>query len=791
MRSSTLGDVNRALRTASWHTKFPSRHVLYLGQALDGYPWKKGMKVDGVCYGCTTPNFNFREWLRCGRPFPPYRITPRRGAATRNCLSHVFSRLASRSEVPSVAEADIASRTNYGYHRQAVPIGPLCFLLCTVQIVIDYSRATMQWYADNNVRRLDWPYQIPDLNPIESRANIVDRWMRTSTDVTLIPPKYRMYNNPSHLSVRPSVHRPINHVTYGPVVLLVHAEFSTRLCSVCSVVLLVHAEFSTRLCSVCSVVLLVHAEFSTRLCSVCSVVLLVHAEFSTRLNELTTDVFKFGCKSHGWETDGRTDGRDGLFSLSARLPPRRTWFDPRSGHSGFLYVGIVPDDAVGRRVFSGISRFPRPFIPALLHTHLSHPHRLSRSSRTVQISSLTYIKHPCLTRDSNPEPPAFQIGGAPTNCASGGRLHITSNGFFKTLNIEIYTSAECPADNITRRVGARSKTRADHKFARFARATACANTIAAPAVHRALNGVNQQVHTERGGKNYHRLVECVRAIGVGIVVVADTTLSRRAVYPTQCKHSRPGGRGLILRVGVVIVPSPRIGHAALITSDEHPTTNQHPPPFPFYTPLLCRREARVLALDPEDERDWSLLPYGNRRRGMEQRRNASAGGAGLREDPPTSGIVLHDYHMTEVRERHRLYTQCDEKTALQFRAVRLLALAYLMREAGPVNIKNALDEIRNVVSRINDCGQLTGLPSFRGEAFAFLAVNHVSLTAVSRQLTPSRGSTFARANLRPTGWHLRSSAFAQRKKKMWREVIYTPLGGGGYRPNIRSTEPLN
>ncbi|KAJ8888404.1 hypothetical protein PR048_007894 [Dryococelus australis] len=36
---------------------------------------------------------------------------------------------------------------------------------------------------------------------------------------------------------------------------------------------------------------------------------------------------------------------------------------------GFSYVGIVPDDAAGRRVFSGISRFPRPFIPALLHTH--------------------------------------------------------------------------------------------------------------------------------------------------------------------------------------------------------------------------------------------------------------------------------------------------------------------------------------------------------------------------------------------------------------------------------------
>ncbi|KAJ8872327.1 hypothetical protein PR048_025931 [Dryococelus australis] len=71
---------------------------------------------------------------------------------------------------------------------------------------------------------------------------------------------------------------------------------------------------------------------------------------------------KFGCKSLGWETDGRmTDGRDGL----------RTWFNPRPGHSGFSQVGIVPDDAVGRQVSSGISRFPHTFIPAPLHIILA------------------------------------------------------------------------------------------------------------------------------------------------------------------------------------------------------------------------------------------------------------------------------------------------------------------------------------------------------------------------------------------------------------------------------------
>ncbi|KAJ8879212.1 hypothetical protein PR048_019818 [Dryococelus australis] len=45
--------------------------------------------------------------------------------------------------------------------------------------------------------------------------------------------------------------------------------------------------------------------------------------------------------------------------------------------TGFSQVGIVPDDAVGRRAFSGISRFPRPLIPAPLHIHFNHHHWFS------------------------------------------------------------------------------------------------------------------------------------------------------------------------------------------------------------------------------------------------------------------------------------------------------------------------------------------------------------------------------------------------------------------------------
>ncbi|KAJ8868508.1 hypothetical protein PR048_030036 [Dryococelus australis] len=58
--------------------------------------------------------------------------------------------------------------------------------------------------------------------------------------------------------------------------------------------------------------------------------------------------------------------------------------------TGISLLGIVPDDAAGRRVFSGVSRFPRPFILALLHTHLSPSSALQTSLlRAAQISSLS------------------------------------------------------------------------------------------------------------------------------------------------------------------------------------------------------------------------------------------------------------------------------------------------------------------------------------------------------------------------------------------------------------------
>ncbi|KAJ8866861.1 hypothetical protein PR048_032722 [Dryococelus australis] len=60
--------------------------------------------------------------------------------------------------------------------------------------------------------------------------------------------------------------------------------------------------------------------------------------------------------------------------------------------TGFSQVGIVLDDAVGRRVFSGISRFPPPLHPGAAPNSLQSPSSALKTSllRAAQISSVTH-----------------------------------------------------------------------------------------------------------------------------------------------------------------------------------------------------------------------------------------------------------------------------------------------------------------------------------------------------------------------------------------------------------------
>ncbi|KAJ8880607.1 hypothetical protein PR048_017077 [Dryococelus australis] len=62
---------------------------------------------------------------------------------------------------------------------------------------------------------------------------------------------------------------------------------------------------------------------------------------------------------------------------------------PGAPPPGFSHVGIVPDDACGLLVFSGISRFPRPFIPVLLYTLLT--------SLLLALKTSTHVSAPLMT----------------------------------------------------------------------------------------------------------------------------------------------------------------------------------------------------------------------------------------------------------------------------------------------------------------------------------------------------------------------------------------------------------
>ncbi|KAJ8865557.1 hypothetical protein PR048_033077 [Dryococelus australis] len=80
-------------------------------------------------------------------------------------------------------------------------------------------------------------------------------------------------------------------------------------------------------------------------------------------------------------------------TVTADIPVRWGWtllqFAKRAGVAPRVsHVGIVLDDATGRRVFSGIYRFDHPCIPALLHTHLASASSALKNSMLRQPKSL-------------------------------------------------------------------------------------------------------------------------------------------------------------------------------------------------------------------------------------------------------------------------------------------------------------------------------------------------------------------------------------------------------------------
>ncbi|KAJ8868575.1 hypothetical protein PR048_030113 [Dryococelus australis] len=111
---------------------------------------------------------------------------------------------------------------------------------------------------------------------------------------------------------------------------------------------------------------------------------------------------------------------------TTHLPPsRRTWFYSRRGPSpppklGFSHVGIASDDASGRRVFSGTSHFPRPCIPALLHTHLASPSLTLKTSMSKSLPNRSPFHSPAMI--------LFTVSGVANKCFKGNdarKPHLT------------------------------------------------------------------------------------------------------------------------------------------------------------------------------------------------------------------------------------------------------------------------------------------------------------------------------------------------------------------------------
>ncbi|KAJ8888177.1 hypothetical protein PR048_007664 [Dryococelus australis] len=104
-----------------------------------------------------------------------------------------------------------------------------------------------------------------------------------------------------------------------------------------------------------------------------------------------------------------------MFSIVTTGTGRATWLDyspPTNANRvrfsveaapGFSHVGIVPDDAAGRWVFSGISRFPRLCIPALL----PHSPRFTLiGSQDLDVKSRPNLSTPLRGDPGEQNPPA-------------------------------------------------------------------------------------------------------------------------------------------------------------------------------------------------------------------------------------------------------------------------------------------------------------------------------------------------------------------------------------------------
>ncbi|KAJ8871391.1 hypothetical protein PR048_027708 [Dryococelus australis] len=112
-----------------------------------------------------------------------------------------------------------------------------------------------------------------------------------------------------------------------------------------------------------------------------------------------------------------------------------------------------------RRVFSGVSCFLRCCIPALLHTHLNHPHRLSKTSLVREVPEKTHLHDYHLQKSGvnrlGIEPQFTFVGGEQSYrsaTAAPEKLEVIVNGLYLIFMISTLASHQSKPGSIPGRV---------------------------------------------------------------------------------------------------------------------------------------------------------------------------------------------------------------------------------------------------------------------------------------------------------------------------------------------------
>ncbi|KAJ8888752.1 hypothetical protein PR048_008244 [Dryococelus australis] len=120
-------------------------------------------------------------------------------------------------------------------------------------------------------------------------------------------------------------------------------------------------------------------------------------------------------------------------SAGARLPPRRSAFDIRRVHSRIFACGNRAGRCRLLAVFSGYSRFPRPYIPAPLHPRVSF-HVMSRDDGRLRVPAgkpVTRIKSTSVKRRAqqvHARRPCGEAGLFVNKAAESDVTHLTCSG---------------------------------------------------------------------------------------------------------------------------------------------------------------------------------------------------------------------------------------------------------------------------------------------------------------------------------------------------------------------------